>query len=382
MVSPDGWRPEFGDSRVTTMAPLPAWRDLADLLAVAAPDDDALAAPWRRGNEGAVWFSRGAWALAALVRWWQDGRDRPARLWLPDYFCDASSTGARDNGAELVFYPVGEDLQPRWPVLRALARSAPPDLFAVVHYFGQAADGHAARAFCAETGALMIEDAAHVTAPAPGIGVYGDFVLYCPHKTLAVPDGAVLLVRDRRRAAALTRAGAGPGHGAPAAAPWLARRLVQKCLPAALLKARVRLTGPAFGDDPPVRVLAPTPALSRVARRTLTRVRDKLAAARRQRRRNEETLRRACDGRAGCRPFFASAPDAPYRFVLDCADGGEDRFLALRRRGCPAETWPDLPPEVLAEPERHAAAVALRRRLVFLPVHQSVAPRHLSDWLI
>ncbi|MBT7942570.1 MAG: hypothetical protein HN719_04350, partial [Alphaproteobacteria bacterium] len=125
---------------MTTMAPLPEWRDLTALLPGRATGDDELAAPWRRGDEAALWFSRGAWALAALVRWWQGEGDRPARLWLPDYFCNASTEAARDAGAELVFYPVGEDLHPQWPALRALARSAPPDLFVAVHYFGHAAD--------------------------------------------------------------------------------------------------------------------------------------------------------------------------------------------------------------------------------------------------
>ena len=364
---------------MTTTVPLPDWCDLTALAGGRAPDDEALAAPWRQGDEAAVWFSRGAWALAALVHWWRGAFDRRPRLWLPDYFCNQSTAPARDAGADLVFYPVGEDLQPRWPALRALAGDAPPDLFVVVHYFGQAAEVGAAAAFCGETGALMIEDAAHALGPAPGIGERGDFVLYCPHKTLAVRDGALLLARDRGVVAALGQAAAVLGSTPPGPGPWLARRLIQKVLPAALLGARVRRTGPAFAADPAFAALPPTPALSLLGRRLLAGAQAKMAAAGRLRRRNEEILRRARDG--GCRPFFASPPDAPYRFVLDCADDAEARFQALRRRGCPVSTWPDLAPEVLAEPERHAAALALRRRLLFLPVHQSVPPARLADWL-
>ena len=326
-----------------------------------------------------MWFSRGAWALAALVHWWRGAFDRRPRLWLPDYFCNQSTAPARDAGADLVFYPIGEDLQPRWPALRALAGDAPPDLFVVVHYFGQAAELGAAAAFCGETGALMIEDAAHALGPAPGIGEHGDFVLYCPHKTLAICDGALLLARDGGAVAALGQAAVGLGHTPPASWPWLARRLVQKGLPTAVLGARVRRTGPAFAADPAFAALPPTPALSPLGRRLLAGAGAKLAAAGRRRRRNEETLRRARDGE--CRPFFASPPDAPYRFVLDCGDDAEARFQDLRRRGCPVATWPDLAPEVLAEPEGHAAALALRRRLLFMPVHQSVPPARLSRWL-
>ena len=370
---------------MTTTAPLPDWRDLAALVPGAAQDDDALAAPWRRGGEAAIWFSRGAWVLAALVQWWQGAFARPARLWLPDYFCNLSTAPARAAGAGIVFYPVGEDLHPRWPALRALGRSEACDLFVIVHYFGQPAEGAAAASFCGETGALLVEDAAHIPAPAPGIGEHGDFVFYCPHKTLPVCDGAVLLARDRAAATALGQAAAGlVGPTPPNPWPWLAKRFVQKGLPAALLGARVRRRGPSFAEDPPFPPLGPTPALSPLARRMLAGAEDKLAAAGRQRRRNEEILRRACQGWPGCRPFFRDPPVGPYRFVLDCADGAggaEARYQALRKRGCPVETWPDLAPEVLAEPEGHAAALALRRRLLFLPVHQSVASARLRGWL-
>jgi hypothetical protein len=370
---------------VTTTAPLPDWRDLKALMGGRGLDDDALAAPWRRGDEATLWFSRGAWALAALVHWWQGTFSRRPRLWLPDYFCNQSTVPARNVGADLVFYSVGRDLLPRWPALRAMSQSAPPDLIVVVHYFGQAGEMGAAAAFCGETGALMIEDAAHALGPASGIGEHGDFVLYCPHKTLAVSDGALLLARDRSAAADLFQAAAGLGQMSPAPWPWLARRLVQKSLPGALLGARIRRTGPAFAADPAFAALPLTPALSPFGRRLLAGAGAKLVAAGQYRRHNEEILRRAYDvAGAGAQPFFAAPPDAPYRFVLDCGGGAhdaEDRFQALRLRGCPVETWPDLAPEVLAEPERHADALALRRRLLFLPVHQSLAPARLGDWL-
>ena len=369
---------------MTTAAPLPDWRDLAQLVPGAVPDDEGLAAPWRRGGEAALWFSRGAWALAALVRWRQAalGRRR-LNLWLPDYFCNQSTAPVRDAGAGLVFYPVGEDLQPRWPALRERAETAPPDLFVLVHYFGHPADADAAASFSGETRALLVEDAAHALGPAPGIGERGDFVLYCPHKTLAIPDGALLLARDGDTAATLTEAAAGLGRSAPTPWTWLTKRILQKGLPPAALGALVRRRGPAFTEDPPFASLPPTPAPSPLARRLLARGVGKLAAAGRLRRRNEEVLRRTFDGLAGCRPFHPSWPDgvAPYRFALDCADGAGARFEALRGRGCPVETWPDLAPEVLAEPTDHAAALALRQRLLLLPVHQSIAPERARGWL-
>ena len=35
----------------------------------------------------------------------------------------------------------------------------------------------------------------HVRRPISGVGKYGDFIIYNPHKLLPVPDGAVLIIR-------------------------------------------------------------------------------------------------------------------------------------------------------------------------------------------
>ena len=366
---------------MSTAAPLPRLRDLAAALGGAAPDDTRLAAPWRRDSEAAFWFSRGAWALAAVVGWWEAAKGRPGpALWLPDYFCNQASEPARAAGARVRFYPVGSDLAPRWPALRARAAEAAPDLFVLVHTFGHPGDARGARSFCDETGALLIEDAAHVLGPAPGIGEAGEFVLYCPHKTLALPDGAVLLMRDD--AGAMGEAVANLGRGSPAPWPWLLKRLVQKGLPGPALRALIRRRTPEFAHDAPYRRLPRTPRPSPLARKLLAGYGAALDAAAADRRSNEDALRRALEDAAGCRPLFPAVPRGvvPYRLVLRCADEARAaaRFQELRRRGSAVESWPDLAPEVLADPGRHGDALALRRELLLLPVHAPTRPDVLA----
>ena len=154
--------PETGP--VTTAAPLPGWRALGDAMvgATVGPEfgDDALAGPWRRADEAAVWFSRGAWALEALARWREATTGgRPPVVWLPGYFCNQSTVLLRKGRARLVFYPVGPGLEPDWEGCARLARDAPPDLFVLVHTFGHAGDADAttrARRFCDETGVFPL----------------------------------------------------------------------------------------------------------------------------------------------------------------------------------------------------------------------------------
>ena len=42
--------------------------------------------------------------------------------------------------------------------------------------------------------AWLVEDAAHVLERVSAIGKFGDFIIFSPHKQIALPDGALLVV--------------------------------------------------------------------------------------------------------------------------------------------------------------------------------------------
>ena len=327
-----------------TVAPLPSMRALLALASGTAPNDATLAAPWTRQGDTAQFFSRAAFGLAAIV-----AAHRSPRLYLPDYFCNAATAPARQAGARLAFYPVNEALSPDWARIEAMAVADKPDLFLQVHYFGRPADLAPARAFCNRMGAALIEDAAHAVTPAPGIGGIGDYVLWSLYKHLAIPDGGLLIAR-RPVAAAV------PGE-APSAASWVAKRLVQKLAPP--LARLLRKKPLAFARDPDPSPPGPS-AMSRAARRMIA-VAD-LAAIARRRIAAERALREALDLTPLLPPTDGSW--APYRAVFRATETDYERFVAA---GFPVETWPDLAPEVRADPTRHAAALALRNSTLTLP---------------
>ena len=356
-----------------TAAPMPAWKDLLALGASPLADDATLAGPWAAGSAGAAWYSRGAFAIEAIVRGWARAHGNAApRFWLPDYFCNQSMAPARAAGAQLVFYPVGDDLRPRWDALDRMAAEASPDLLMLVHYFGEPQDATPALQFCRRHGALLIEDAAHALAPSGCIGAAGDFVLYSPSKVLPVPDGAVLLVREAGVLASLKQDAR--GNCAPPALPWIAKRAVQKVFPGAPLRILAGRRSQRFDEDAPARSLPPERALSPTARRRLARLGPELSEFAGARRANARALRVAWSSAPDGRPLSGDSKAAPYRFVLrfKSEDAAARAYDRLRRRGCPAESWPDLPPEVLADPGRHASAIRLRRTLLFLPVHHTL----------
>jgi len=364
-----------------TTAPLPTWGDLTAALWGRTPDDAALAAPWAQGDQAAVWFSRAAWALRAAADAAPSKDSAKPILWLPDYFCNQSTAPVRDGGARIVFYPIGPDLEPKWDACAALAEQEPPDLFVLVHYFGHPADGARAREFCDQTGAALVEDAAHVLRPTGGIGGVGDFVFYSPAKVLAVPHGGLLLVRGAARTEAVTAAMAKLTGRAPATWTWMAKRALQKTLPELLLTSLARRKRPDFDHDPPYMPLPPVPQLGPPARRILARAGKGLKAFARLRWENAGALESALGNLAGCRALYPNpGPNiAPYRFILRCGslDRARDLYNRFSAHGCPVETWPDLPPEVTANPEFHNDAIELRRTLLLLPVHQTAGAEDL-----
>ena len=353
--------------------PLPSWRQLA-ALAGAVPDPMALAAPWHGDGEQAVWFSRSSWALHAVAVAWKTQHGRIPNVWVPDYFCNGSLAPLRRSGARLTFYPVAETMEPDWPRCRALAASAHPDLFLLPHYFGHPSDAISARAFCDEADALLIEDAAHVLRPSPPMGGYGDFVLWSPHKLLAVPQGGLLVCRRPDRLA--VDAPTGP---APRVLPWLIKRLVQKIVPSQLLPSPSRSGPQRFTDDPAAAALPETPTMARAARILLGAALATLPEVERRRRATASQLRAVLEHRPDWHCIIDPATETPYRLVMRCQspEVATRRFDDYRRARVPVESWPDLADEVTVQPDLHANALVLRRTILCFPVHQGLSPDEL-----
>ena len=352
---------------------------------------------WGRRCDGAVWMSRSAWLLKSIVLWWEKvcGRECP-HFWVPDYFCNQSLAEVRETSARLTFYPIEETLRPDWQWCERRARAHPPDIFILVHYFGDASDSKEAKRFCRRTGALMVEDAVHVLAPIPGVGQSGHLVLYSPHKIVAVPDGAVCIIRPQveRWKEGLSHKHAvrqfrlivdGIGGASRASAwRWLARRLLQRMVPASLVRRLDHKKPHPFESDPPAAPLARTPTMSCLSRRMLPFMVSDVRGITQSRKEALATWQVLLAPLGQLSPLaFQTGRDRsppPYLavFTAPTAAGARKTYDLLRRRGFPVGTWPDLPPEVTGCPAGHPTAISLRRRLVTLPVHQSLSPRRLT----
>jgi hypothetical protein len=390
-----------------TPAPLPGWNKLL-CAAVRRPVPDAtLAAPWHQDGEVAGWLSRSAWSLA-LIALWRKNRATSAQLtaWLPDFFCNSSLDPLRLTGLKLLFYPLTPEMQPDMAACRALAEAAPPDLFVLVHYFGRPSHPASARDFCRHHGAWLIEDAAHVLRPVGEVGTGGDFVMYSPHKHLPLPDGAVLVVRPngpgvlgREGIATLglpatwtdqlvdlqLQMGVAVKSSETSAWLWLGKRVAQK-----LGFSRMRVAGAPFVESlVPESVEAPAliaPVPSRLGRRMLGCLVGKLGRVARGRQRHQllwDAL--LVNGGVQAEDSLDTAERPAYRdwtpylgaYKSDSVSHAESMYRNWQKRSLPVTTWPDLPPEVMLDRERHAHAWNLRHTRVYLPVHQSLSVREM-----
>ncbi|MBU0587313.1 MAG: GNAT family N-acetyltransferase [Gammaproteobacteria bacterium] len=374
------------------LAPQPDWRPF--LLALlgqrnATPDWQR---HWQSGAEDVVGFlSRSAWSLALVALWRRElDRGRQICVWVPDYYCNSSLEPLRRLDVRLHFYPVTDELAPNYVKCREQARQFTPDLFVHVHYFGRPVPASRTREFCNHHGAWLIEDAAHVLCPIGDVGKEGDFVLYSPHKLLAMPAGAVLVVRpdgsSRLGKEMLRCLGAPPTWPRQLAAwdtgykwmqrvraggaAWVVKRLLQK------LGVRSRPSAQPFDDTyPPAPVVLPSPTVSIYAIRLLALAVPRLTEVARWRERNLMLMDELLSDRADLRLIPVMHPGGqkwvPYIASYE-APNAEAAYLVMRQSGLPAATWPDLPPEVVAQPKEHSVAIRLRAQRIYLPIHQSL----------
>ena len=367
-----------------TYAPLPKWVHIIRAIfnrQLKLPD---LAKYWSVGKDKSYWFSRSAWSLYAIVKFRKavDSRGK-VNVWLPDYFCNASIEPIRTLDVEIFFYPVKHDGRPDLAKCNEAIVNFIPDIIVFVHYFGVPTYSHGLYKLARKNNAWLVEDAAHCVAPEQGIGGYGDFVLYSPHKTLAIPDGGVLLIRED-----------GPNkisnnfliehgfnelyfsmmNGSPLlnmqSYKWLLKRILQK------IGVRYNSKQADFDND-----LVATnagdfchPKMSTLAIRLLSAMVLDLKKESNNRRNNQHAWRSRLKQGDVIIALRSHKNYTPYLSMCTVSDSAsiKNEFIRLQNSGIPVTTWPDLPPEIFKNSKEHKEAIQMRKTRLFLPVHSSI----------
>jgi hypothetical protein len=368
--------------------PLPSLSALFCSFFSPIQNETEIAKTWCRQGDKGFLFSRSSWSLQAIAAWRRKLTGRNPVIWIPDYFCNSALTPLRESDVCLIFYPIDSQMNPSAEACQRLLANNPPDLFVLVHYFGQPAKAPWLVSFCKKNDTWLIEDAAHVLKPAPGVGEIGDLVLYSPHKHLPIPDGSVLVLHaegpfnlssnptamdafKQVRSSLLDK----QGYTIKPTLIWFIKRFLQ------LLGYRRSQSPRIFrADVKPSNNSFPHPKVSGLALRLLKWHLPQLPMIAYTRKKHQRLWEQVLKwSRPGKQQFSSILNEdnynVPYQagFIGESEDEIEVFFKFLQQCMLPVTTWPDLPPEVLENKSIFTNANTLRYRSFFLPVHQALS---------
>lgn len=174
---------------------IPAWPGLSPGQFFQPPSTKEPPFPLKASNR--TYFYRARNAIYHLFRalQYQNGET----VLVPAYHSGNEVWAIRAAGASTRFYSIHRNLEPDLDELARLAKSENARALFVIHFLGWPQPMKELTAFCRERGMILIEDCALSLLSQPGgqpLGTWGDYAIFCLYKTLAVPNGG-LLVQNR-----------------------------------------------------------------------------------------------------------------------------------------------------------------------------------------
>jgi hypothetical protein len=282
------------------------------------------------------------------------------RVLLPGFICRDVLAPLTALSAIPIFYRVDETLQPD----EDLDTHPPARAALAVNYFGFAQDLTPFRRYCQKTGATLIEDNAHglFSRDEEGhqLGTRADFGVFSLRKSVALPNGAVLVVsrekerqgkkagsvfgesrddlffrRKQRIRGLIRRTGVFGARMAVGTSRWLRKIRTGYDLPPPNPKGETTMPLPNTAT-PLLRsgINTADPEKETLRRRSLYAAVDRLLG-----------------GQGEVRPLFQTLPEGmvPYGYPFLCSsDRWPEIQNQLHRKGLLTITWPDLPEAIRA----------------------------------
>jgi hypothetical protein len=373
-----------------TYAPIPKWKNIINALIKPFSLEKKFNKNWVSKNERSFWFSRSSWSIYVIIKFRLTvNNNAQVNVWLPDYFCNEATAAIRSLNVKLSFYPILSDGRPNLKVCSQMLNDCVPDIILFVNYFGESIFSKQLSNIALKTNAWFVEDSAHCLFPENGIGKYGDFVIYSPHKFLAIPDGAVLVINthgpsklndcllDKFDFTALYNSIINsPKKSNFFSLKWLFKRVIQKSGFHLFFKINNFET---IGSLTNINNL-PHPKMSWLAQKLLSNPLDL---------KNESLYRKKIQKKwkdsiekskffDGENINIDNISHTPYMAKIFTNLESKKIFDLLQKSKIPVSLWPDLPPEVINEPNVHKVAIEMSKSYIFLPVHSSIHKKKLT----
>lgn len=371
-----------------TYSPLPKFRHFK--LMFAKPlSDKKLSQLWCGAKDIFRWYSCSAHSLFAItaMKSRNNGAEKTV-IWVPDFFCNSSLEPVRKLNIQIVFYPVDSQFKPDFDWCNENQTFDKPDIFLLVHYFGIPVKSKEARIFCTNNDAWLVEDAAHCLLPIKGVGDNADFVLYSPHKQMAIMDGAILVIKESGQQR-LAEAGIQESemifgtHGSTYLNEagnrfiiiWVLKRILQvlglrKKNKSFVFWPEVDMTGASFGHR----------EMSKISKVFLTNQLNELKEYANLRKIHYSLWKDQLLTNDVKKSEKLSEDIIPYFAPFDLNNGSDisKLYKRLKQAGVPVTTWPDLPPEVVSDEDKHKNALHLRKSRFYIHVHQSLNTKEIT----
>jgi lipid II:glycine glycyltransferase (peptidoglycan interpeptide bridge formation enzyme) len=148
-------------------------------------------------GEHQFYLSRSSWSILSICMFrLKKLNQKNINVFLPNYFCNDPIPLLNQKNINLIYYEIDDQFEPDLQNLNNLSKIAKPDIFLGVHYFGNPLVSNFLKNFCIKNKCWYLEDATHCLKRDKIIGAQGDFVIFSPYKHLAIPNGAILIVRS------------------------------------------------------------------------------------------------------------------------------------------------------------------------------------------
>ena len=379
-----------------TYAPIPEWGHIAKAVINKQLSNEKLAEHWLLNNEKSYWFSRSAWSLYVIVKFRMlISSENQVKVWVPSYFCNESLVAIRSLQVTLYFYPVLSDGKPDLTECNKMLDNCNPDIILFVHYFGEEVFSEELYDLAQKNDAWLVEDAVHCLKPSRGIGNQGDFVLYSPHKLLAIPDGGLLVIREegpsKITSNLLEKFNFNEVYDSVInmrqfsnlfTYKWMAKRLMQK------LGVHFSHKKIIFNSENKMQDLnqLPHPKMSKLSKKLLSNMTDlDKESENRKNNQKEWNSSLAKNNILGddINIIFSHESYIPYLTIFVASDTAmaEKTFDLLHKSKIPVSTWPDLPPEVVKDSKMQRVAIEMRATRFFLPIHCSINSANIKSSL-
>ncbi len=384
------------ESRIT-IAPFLNFKKLFKILFYRKLDDITLAVPWTKKEQYPFWLSRSAWSFKLIVLTYATTNKisnfNKINIWIPEYFCNSSLELIRELGTNLIFYKITDIGEPDIEWCNKISQVNKPNIFIAVHYFGKPIDLSFVNKFCKSHECWLIEDAAHALQKSNNIGNNGDFIIFSPHKLIAIPNGA-LLIFNKSGVSSLkddsiflkklrfeylnllkhkTRK-----NYSKSIYFWIFKRLLQD------LGFRTKYTyNPIWPEILNYDNSFTHPRMNFISKKLLAYEVLFLNLYASQRKSNLNLLKEYLSKDILLRDLIhlpILENHDPYILSIKVNQNGIEYVNKyLYNKKLPVLTWPDLPPEILANEILYSTSIHLRKSILHIPIHQNITAEEIKE---